>query len=302
MVSKLLEQTGISLERLQSFCLVAEAGGLTKAARGNPAKQSLFSRQIKELEGFFGTELMHRMGRGIVLTPAGERLNVIARECFASLLDFKTESTGMPLEIVIGAGESLIRWHLLPHLVQIQKNMPNVRLKFLNLPTSEIARRLSDGLLDFGVIRKEAISPPLRLIPLGAVGYSLFLSSAVSSKRTSADDVSLLESLPIATLEGSGNFRQQLATIEQKLRITLDVRLECSSFPLVASALNSGDVAAILPSIAKIELAQFGIEQVELPALKDFDREICLAWNPRLFQIRAALERVCEVMAKAFLI
>jgi DNA-binding transcriptional LysR family regulator len=112
MFAELLQQRGLSLDRLQSFCLVAQAGGVTKAAKGDPAKQSLYSRQIKELEEYFGAELMRRKGRGIVLTAAGERLNVLARECFASLLDFKSGCKGLPVEIVIGAGESIIDWVL----------------------------------------------------------------------------------------------------------------------------------------------------------------------------------------------
>ena len=59
---------------------------------------------------------MRRKGRGIVLTAAGERLNVLARECFASLLDFKSGCKGLPVEIVIGAGESIIDWVLMPRL------------------------------------------------------------------------------------------------------------------------------------------------------------------------------------------
>ena len=92
MFAELLSESGLSLERLQSFCLVAQAGGVTKAAKGDPTKQSLFSRQVKELEEFFGAELMRRKGRGIVLTAAGQRLNVLARECFASLLRFQEPS------------------------------------------------------------------------------------------------------------------------------------------------------------------------------------------------------------------
>lgn len=299
MFAKLLEQTGISLERLQSFCLVAEAGGFTKAAKGNPAKQSLFSRQIKELEGFFGTELMRRMGRGIVLTPAGERLNVVARECLASLWDFKTESKGLAPEIAIGAGESLIRWRLLPQFAHIQKHLPNVRLKFLNLPTSEIVRRLSDGMIDFGVIRKDAVRRPLQSTSLGIVGYSLFLSSGAAAKKKAGTDASLLDGLPLATLEGNGIFRQELEAVARRLRIALNIQLECSSFPLVGSALEAGTIAAILPSTAGVELSRLGIKRVDLPILKSFDREICFAWNPRLFRIRAALEKASEVLSQA---
>src|SRR5213080_2960431 len=112
MVAELLSEAGLSLERLQSFCRVAEAGGVTRAAKGDATKQSLYSRQIKELEEFFGAELMRRKGRGIVLTPTGQRLLRMTREQFASLIDFKAECRGQPLEIVIGAGDSIIQWLL----------------------------------------------------------------------------------------------------------------------------------------------------------------------------------------------
>lgn len=301
MISKLLQETGLSLERLQSFCLVAEAGGVTRAAKGDPARQSQFSRQVKELEEFFGTELMRRRGRGVVLTPAGERLNVVARECFASLWDFKSECRGLPVEIVIGAGESIIRWLLMPKLVEVQKSLPNARLKFLNLPTTEIVRRLSDGLIDFGVVRKDAVGRALRTAALGTMGYSLFLPAKAKARAEGREhDVKVLDGVALATLEGEGSFRQELAAVARKHRFRLNVQLECSSFPLVATALETGGMAAILPSIAGVELGRAGIKEVKAAPLKSFGREICLAWNPRLLRIRTALDKAERTFAQVF--
>ncbi|SPE56871.1 Transcriptional regulator, LysR family [Verrucomicrobia bacterium] len=301
MFSALLQQTGLSLDRLQSFCLVAEAGGVTKAAKGDPARQSLFSRQVKELEEFFGTELIRRRGRGVVLTPAGQRLNVAARECFASLWDFKSECQGLPVDIVIGAGESIIRWLLMPKLVEVQKALPNARLKFLNLPTSEIVRRLSDGLVDFGVLRKDAVGQALRTAALGTMGYSLFLPAGVKTGASSrGEDAKMLDGLALATLEGEGSFRQELAALARKHRLRLNIQLECSSFPLVATAMETGGLAAVLPSIAGVEFSQADIKEVQAAPLKSFGREICLAWNPRLLRIRTALDKAERTFANVF--
>ena len=301
MFSALLQQTGLSLDRLQSFCLVAEAGGVTKAAKGAPARQSLFSRPVKELEEFFGTELIRRRGRGVVLTPAGQRLNVAARECFASLWDFKSECQGLPVEIVIGAGESVIRWLLMPRLGEVQKHLPNARLKFLNLPTGETVRRLSDGLIDFGVVRRDAVGRALRTAPLGTMGYSLFLpTKAKAGADAGAQDAKALDGVPLATLEGEGTFRQELAAVARKHRFRLNIQLECSSFPLVASALETGGMAAVLPSMAAVELGRAGIKEVAAAPLKSFGREICLAWNPRLLRIRTALDKAERTFAEVF--
>ena len=89
MFADLLSRGGLSLDRLQSFCAVAAEGGITKAAQGDPVRQSLFSRQIKELEEFFGVELVRRKGRGIALTEAGEQLHALARERLLRLSDFE---------------------------------------------------------------------------------------------------------------------------------------------------------------------------------------------------------------------
>ena len=289
------------MDRLQSFCLVAQAGGVTKAAKGDPTKQSLFSRQVKELEEFFGAELMRRKGRGIVLTPAGERLSVVARECFASLLDFKSGCKGLPVEIVIGAGESLIRWLLMPKLAEVQKSLPNARLKFLNLPTNELVRRISDGLIDFGVVRKDAVTRPLRVASLGTMGYSLFLPAGAKAGADGREhDTKVLDGVALATLEGEGSFRQELAAVARRHKFRLNIQLECSSFPLVASALETGRMAAILPSIAGVELGRAGIKEVKAAPLKSFGREICLAWNPRLLRIRTALDKAERIFAQAF--
>jgi DNA-binding transcriptional LysR family regulator len=94
-----MSQSGLSLERLQSFCRVAEAGGVTRAAKGDATKQSLYSRQVKELEEFFGAELIRRKGRALCLRLRGDDCHCIAREQLAALSDFKGECLSQPLEI-----------------------------------------------------------------------------------------------------------------------------------------------------------------------------------------------------------
>ena len=300
MFAELLSESGLSLERLQSFCLVAQAGGVTKAAKGDPTRQSLFSRQVKELEEFFGVELVRRKGRGIVLTAAGERLNVLVRECFSSLLDFKSECKGLPVEIVIGTGESIIEWLLMPRLAGVRRKLPNVQMKFLNLTTTEVARRLADGVIDFGIVRRDAVAKPLEAVPLGAMGYSLFIPDALGAGLTGETGVKVLGAWPLATLEGEGSFREELAAIQRKNRLRLKIEVECVSFPLVARAVESGSVAGILPSIAAVDLKRMKAREVKLAALGSLKREMCLAWNPRLLRIRTALGRASKVFSEAF--
>ena len=57
MFEHLFAERGLSLDRLKTLIEVAKAGSIAAAARGDSARQSLYSRQIKELEEFFGVEL-----------------------------------------------------------------------------------------------------------------------------------------------------------------------------------------------------------------------------------------------------
>ena len=300
MITGLLSEGGISLDRLQNFCRVAAAGGVTRAAKGDATKQSLYSRQVKELEEFFGVELMRRKGRGIVLTPAGQRLHNIAREQFAALSDFKTECLGQPLEIVFGAGESIIQWLLLPRLAAIEKKLPNAQHKFLNLPNAEIIQRLNDGLIDFGIVRKSEVTKPLSSVPLGRIGFSLFASKGMAAKVKGVPFNQFIELLPLAILEGEGSFRQDLNAISRIGKLRLNIKVECSSFTLVARALIAGTLAGILPSIAATELHTMGLVEIPTKALHSFEREICLVWNPRQLRIRIALEKARTLFAESF--
>ena len=292
MFADLLKQGGISLDRLQSFCEVAEAGGVTRAAKGDPARQSLFSRQIKELEEFFGTELVSRRGRGIALTVAGEQLRTVAREQLSALSDFKRACGGQPIELTVASGDSLIQWLLLPRLGSIRAQTKNVTFRILNLPTSEISKQLRDGSVDIGLVRKGSVASPLKTKSLGAMIFSLFVPSQLlpttKPKLLSAE-------LPLATLEGGGQFRQELARLSKHHKLKLNIQLELSSFPLVARAVQTGGFAGILPSIAAAEFGSGKIEELKSDDLRSLKREVVLAWNPRTARIRTALEKAIPV-------
>ncbi|CAN5656658.1 hypothetical protein BH11VER1_BH11VER1_41940 [soil metagenome] len=50
MFDSLFSNSGLSLDRLRNFLLVVEAGSIVKAAQNDLVRQSLFIRQIRDLE------------------------------------------------------------------------------------------------------------------------------------------------------------------------------------------------------------------------------------------------------------
>lgn len=290
MIDDLLQHGGLSLDRLQSFCRVAEAGGVTKAAKGDPARQSLFSRQIKELEEFFGVELIRRSGRGVALTEAGRQLHALAREQLLGLQDFKLSCARERTQLTLAAGDSLIQWLLLPRLPRLLAVLPAVSLRILNLSSAEIASQLTEGTLDIGIVRSGAITGKLKTVPLGELRFAIFVPGRLlGQERPAQCTPAVIARLPLAVLEGEGAFRSELDKLSRRGKVKWDVRIELSSFPLVAKAVQGGACAAVLPELARGEFRPDEFMVVKPDWLRPLTREMVLAWNPRLARVRRAV-------------
>ena len=64
----------VDLKNLRNFVAVASAGSISRAAENIHIAQPALSKQIQQIEDYFGTDLFVRTHRGVKLTPAGERL------------------------------------------------------------------------------------------------------------------------------------------------------------------------------------------------------------------------------------
>jgi len=69
----------LDLDLLRSFVSVVEAGGSTRAGERVHRTQSTVSQQIKRLEDDIGQPLLHRTGKDVTPTEAGEKLLSYAR-------------------------------------------------------------------------------------------------------------------------------------------------------------------------------------------------------------------------------
>lgn len=298
MFEELLSRRGISFDRLRALVDVAQAGSITKAAGGDANRQSQYSRQLKELEAFFGTELTQRQGKSLKLTAGGLRLAQIAREALHSLNDFDAENQHRPITVAIGAGDSLLHWLLLPRLGMLQTKMPRTRIVLRNCRTRDIVSGLNDLTLDLGLVRETGISARLKRTRLKKLTYSIFVPKKLLPTTSDSDCRWLLENVPLAVQANTGSFEKALEEEAERLSIKLNIRLGCESFPQACRAVLSGYYAAILPSMASAELDAKNYAQFPVPLLKGQERMICVAWNPRLIRTRPEFEKIINCFAE----
>ena len=287
MNSELLQKRGLSLERLDSFCKIVLAGGLSQAADGHAGRVAQLSRQVRDLEEFFGVELLLRTGRGMVPTESGQELFRIIRHDLRMLDDFRAKCAGQPGVIRITAGNSIIHWCLGPALGALGARLPGFQLEVRALRTFERVPTVRNHECDFAIVRREALTPQLKSKPLLTVNYRLFVRRDLLAKVGTKDANKLLEKLPLA-LPPEGDFRRALDRAADRHQVQLNVVLHVTSFTMAARAANTGHYAAILPHLAARDFADKEFAILPVPLLGTYAQHLHLAWNPSFVRVSQA--------------
>src|SRR6202011_5247820 len=149
----------MELRHLRYFVAVAEAGSLTVAARKLRTSQPSLSRQIRDLEGEVGAQLLTRRARGIELTPAGRAFLEHARTVL-SQIETATEAdrrAAHPAKPCFSMG--FLTGHELtwmPEALRILRDeLPNIDVMISSQSSPRLADGLSKGKIDAAFLRRE---------------------------------------------------------------------------------------------------------------------------------------------------
>lgn len=287
MFERLFADSGLSLDRLRALVEVGAAGGISRASGGDPVKQSQYSRQIKELEGFFQTRLTERQGKGLQLTPNGRELTRISRFFLLGLSKFQQGCLAKGVGYRIGANRTFIDHALLPALFGSSRLDTNKRISVEPVGDDEIERRLHDLTLDFGVVQTPTLSRPLQLVELGKWHLKLWVPRRLARTEASARKAFQSQTLQLALPSG------ELPLVDDPTLAGYEPCLRCSSFIEARSVLESGKLAVVLPHFLEVRASIDSVLHVPMPAIESKVYHYRLAWNPRLLRLNpdAARER-----------
>lgn len=294
MFENLFSMQGLSLDRLKNFLAFADTRSIVRAADGDAVRQSLISRQIRELGEFFGIELVKRQGRGLALTDAGRRLATIAREQFGALSEFAREAKALPATLSVVSPNSIATWLLMPRLVEIRRQLPHHQLVIQHEQTTAIIRGVLEGSHDIGFLRETALPRTLGRKSLGGAGFALFVPKPLAGRVNAKDAGSWLR-LPLALPIG-GSLRESVDRLATKYGITLAPALTCDSYVQAAAAVESGAVASILPVIAARALVHHGVQRIVVPELSARSLRTMMIWSKRTAATRASVESAVAVL------
>lgn len=268
---------GLSLDRLRSFLLVAEAGGHARAAPGDPGRQSQLSRQLGELERSLKQPLFLRRGKVMQLTAAGSALARVVRELDQGLEDVSAAEQG-PVRVSLGAGDSVLQWLVLPKLGALRAALDGVELEVEALGADGVVSALLEHRIDLGLLRSSEAAGDLKIHKLGHVSYAVF-SAAGRGK------------LPLAVPSTERG-------LEQALRALGPAALRCETFPQVAQAVRSGAYEGVLPTFARALLPASEFKLHPERALDAVATPLTLAWRARTLELRPQVKVLQRALAK----
>lgn len=158
------------LDGLNALIAAAETGSFTAAAEALNITHGSVSRRIAALETWLGTALFERHGRGVRLTPAGQRFAADARHALGALsrsADQWRPRRGRPT-VRLATVPSFARLWLLPRLARIEGGDIHVEVMAGHRPTdldaqeADVAIRYGRGAwdgLDARLLFRETLRP-----------------------------------------------------------------------------------------------------------------------------------------------
>ena len=150
----------MEIRQLRTFQAVAGLLSFNRAAEHLNYAQSSISAQIQALEEELGVQLFDRLGRRILLTEAGMRLQQYA-EKIVNLVDETraevSEAKDPRGSLTIRVPETLGAHRLPPVIKVFHSRFPNVRLRFTTCSHEGLDKDLRKGITDLAFLLAESI-------------------------------------------------------------------------------------------------------------------------------------------------
>lgn len=160
-----------SLEYYRIFYYVAKYRNFTRAADVLLTSQPTVTRTIKNLESDLGCRLFVRGKRGVTLTTEGELLYSYIAPAYEKILKGEEKLGGETSlqggSVYVSATETSLHCFLLEKLGLFHDRHPQIRLKIINVSTTQAIENVVSGRSDFAFVASPAEAPsPLKQVEL----------------------------------------------------------------------------------------------------------------------------------------
>lgn len=274
------------LSQIRCFVVVANELHFGRAAARLHMTQPPLSRQIQQLEGVLGVQLLERTQRSVRLTPAGKAFLPEAEY----LLALSASATSVARRAASGEGGSLslgyvagASYAFMPRIVALARaRLPGLDVVLRDMSSTEQFEALRSGRLDVGIVRSPTDHADLRSASVEREPFVVALPAGHALARRRQLDMDDLHGQDLIMYEpGQGGSMYELLTTAFHAahvvpRYVQHVRQTYCLMGLVGSGVG---LALIQTSAARLRMPGVVVRPIRLPpyAVSEFH----LAWRAR---------------------
>ena len=288
----------MDFRHLETFVKIAELNSFTKAAEELYITQPTASKQIVDLEGYFGVRLIDRTKRQVILTRAGEILYkygkdfmALRKEAINAIEAFKGLKKGT---VIVGAS-TIPGIYILPQVLNnFREKYSGIRIRLIVSDSKDIMDKMEQGLIDVGFVGARDTSKKLEFRKL-LDDTIVFIAPRGYPPSV---DIEGLKQLPFIMREQGSGTRNYFYSALKKMGINplaeLQVVAELTDTEAIKEAVKSGmGVSCISRMAVNGDIEQGHVITVQVKGMDDLRRSfymISRKGRSLLPQVKALVE------------
>ncbi len=249
----------LNVNRMRVLREVAARGSIAAAAEALYLSPSAVSQQMSTLEREAGVELLERAGRGVRLTPAGERLVTYTEQVLAVLeeaqADVDAVAHGVAGRVHTSAFPTAARTLLVPALARLKAAYPRLQLRMIDLEPEEGIPLLRIGELDILLTYEFEMLPPrldpgLERVPLLSEPMAIALPVSHPLAAGPVRIADLRDDAWIVGRDGSPFLEVQIR-VANEAGYEPKVDMHSNDYQVILAAVEAGLGVALVPPMAR---------------------------------------------------
>lgn len=250
----------VDLELYKVFYTVGKTGNLTRAAKELYITQPAVSQSIKQLESQLGGRLFVRTPKGMKLTEGEgemmfgyiEKAIDLIKSAENKFLQMKNLAIGT---LHIGAGDSLIKYHLLDKINIFHEKYPQIKIQLTNCTTTGALDLLKTGLIDVAFVNMPVEDSVLTIKEIGRVKDCFVTNSKHKSLTFQNQNLSVLTDHTLMMLDKNSNSRRNVLNFLKENGVNVTPDIELGNLDLLKEfAINGLGVACVVKEYVQKEI------------------------------------------------
>lgn len=244
----------MQIRALMYFDELVRTSSMRQAAENLNVAPTAVSRQIENLEEYFGTPLVERSARGVTLTAAGELLAARAGRTLRELEhvqqlieDLKGLERG---RVTIFANGAIVASLLTPALSEFGKTYPNIRFEVMITSARQAIEAVNSAQADMALTLFAPQMSEAKVIARSEIAYEVIASSRHALAGRKEVTLRELARHTLALPETAFSFRQAFDAAAERQGLSFEPAFTVSALEMLKELVLSDMAATLLPRLS----------------------------------------------------